>query len=200
MTRHPIFLIGWIILSMLAAFRLHAQEYHFDQFAKGEKIGVLDVERTEQGDRSVIRFRSEIEVSLILTVHVLYRQKVVLENGILTKARITVRKNGKPDKQVITRRQDGKYLVELDGKSSIVHRDSIGFPAVMLYLEEPEGIEEVFSTYYGDFNPIRKASDEYHLSVDDKGNQNTYVYQEGKLIRAKLHHWLTDIELKRLEQ
>lgn len=172
--------------------------HQYDQFVKNNKVGTLTVRESQNKDRREILIHSELALSFLFKVSLEIEQASVFEKNILQSSSLKVIKNGKPYKNVLALRKNGRYLINLDGKEQWLDRPSISFTSASLYLAPPVQVSEVFSESFGDMNtvaPVPGNKDEYLLTVTSNGYQNRYWYTGHQLVRAVIGHWLAPVTL-----
>jgi len=192
--------IIFFIPIVFICFSTYAQDHIFDQYIRNNKVGTLSVfiEENQARNEKIVRIESKVSVSMLfLSAKVEYEGKVKYRDGKLISAEVQICRDGNPyqDAETIFRRNH--YLAIIDGEEKRINRDIITFSSLLLYSREPKNIDEIYAEIDGVFNQIEyHGRGKYELHLRGSRN-NFYTYRNGRLIEAKLDHWLAPIHLKR---
>ena len=190
-------LILFFPLLLLAAPRATAQRFHFDQYVNGNKVGELTASRSQQGEQTVFRIRSQVEAQVVFAIDVRFELESVFQQGILQHSEVKIYRNDKLKEHALTRREGNRYRLTHDGKTSWLDHPGIQETSATIYFEEPLGTSSVFSEQYGNFSPLRREKPGvYRMSPPSKNQDNVYHYREERLAEVEVGHWLATIMFK----
>ncbi|TVQ49237.1 MAG: hypothetical protein EA362_04735 [Saprospirales bacterium] len=177
-----------------------AQEHVFDQYIRNSKVGTLSVfiEENPSKKEKTVRIESKVNVSMLfLRAKVEYEGKVIYRDGRLITADIQICRDGSTYQEAETHWKGRYYLAVIDGNEKRINKEMIQFSSLLLYAKEPRNIREVYAEIDGIFNRLEHLGrGRYELHLSGSRN-NYYTYRNGKLVEAKLDHWLAPIQLKR---
>ena len=182
---------------LLGAFHGISQTHSYDQIIRGKTVGQLIIEVKSNDDNLKIKVESDVNVNfLFLKTEVEYDGKASYKAGKLMHAHIKICRDGELHQEGETTYGNHHYKAVIDERQKMIPKEKIEFSSLLLYVKEPEGIKEVYAEVDGIFNPIEyKGNGEYELKLEGSRN-NYYTYRNGKLVEAKLDHWIAPIHLK----
>ena len=193
-----LFLAFVIILSAQSSL-LYAQERVYDQYIRNSKVGILMVSNSNDSGSGLktISVESEVEVNLLLLkAQIDYWGTAKFKDAVLQSAEVKVLRDGDLNQIAVTQKKRNRYQIEKDGEKKWIHEPQIRFTSMMLYIQEPVGIDRVYAEADGIFNNlIYRGSGKYELILQGSRN-NFYYYENGVLVRAKLDHWIAPVTLK----
>jgi len=141
-------------------------------------------------NQKVIKISSHFDVHLFITVHVKYDMNCNYENGKLVESSVMTYKDGDLHSSSKGQADNGSYKTIEDGEES-THKGAISYSGGMLYFNEPQGINNVFSEIHATEKPIKMISKgHYMISDPETGHTNQYLYQDGVLQKAIIDHSL----------
>lgn len=185
-----------LILSGLLSGQAQDQQYVLS--VKGKETGLLKVWEERAPDYRTIKVETEVTANLLfLNIDVKYYLESTYQEGVLQRSRATTYVNGKKKKNVKIRLRKGRYRI-IQEKEVAFHDQPIHYSGALLYVEEPNKTDRVFSEMDGHYKSIRsKRPHQYLLTEPDGGRQNEYFYAEGILEKAVIDHSLLDFEVQR---
>lgn len=193
-------LATWVFiwLFLLSTPLLHAQLYNYHQYIKNSKVGTLTAEKIADSTRTQYIIDSDVTVHYGFgKIEVIYHAEAFYENGRLIKSWVRVQKNGNLRDYSETWSNGEGYMAQVDGEESKLPWKEIKYSSLMLYLDEPLGIDSVYSEAHGRKNVlINEGAGHYKVNVSINNNINEYQYNRGILQKAVLDHWLAAIHLK----
>ena len=177
---------------------LERETLSFDVIYKDEPIGILKAERKKSSDRTLYTSSTHIKTRILLVkkVNVRYNFEVAYEIGKLQQSKVVIKVNKGRREEILTEKEDGKYKVTLVDEDRFFITESIDHSTIMLYFEEPEGFEKTFSEQTGNFNAIRKIKEGVYIKRNEKGRENTYHYENGKLSYVKVDGGIIEFEIR----
>ena len=191
----------FIWLFLLSTHFLHAQRYQYHQYVKNSKVGTLTAKKIVDSTQTQYIIDSDVTIHYGLgKVEVIYHAEAKYDNGRLLKSWVRVEKNGNLREYSETWTDGEAYVAQVDGEKSNLPWDEIKYSSLMLYLDEPHGIDSVYSETHGKKNALIDEGDgHYKVDVTINNNINEFHYHDGVLEKAVLDHWLAAIHLKLIE-
>ncbi|WP_145711502.1 DUF6134 family protein [Chitinophaga japonensis] len=178
--------IGWC---MLMAAQLPAQVHHFEIRLGSRVIGVIDARSNTSGAARHMLIRSRIETRLLSKFTDISCE---YNNNVLTQSRV-LRSNGGKDgdgKEVTTRREGARYLVNLEGEQSTLQTAEIRHSVSDLYFTEPRQITRIYSETLGRFLSLKALGNGAYELLLPEGKKNIYRYRKGALVEVEVNHAL----------
>lgn len=196
--RSHIFFVIQVVALMLTMSYLLAQEVNFKVLQNNNKIGWIQLRKTDSGASSTIELESEIKKRLIFLISVIERQQVLFNDGIMMKSYVyrKVNDNIKMNKHTVF--AGNYYEVNNDNFSERISIQRIHYNQLSLYFKEPVNISQVYSDSYQQFLPIVKMGNSCYKVLMPDGNVNYYYYRNGACIRVKVEHSLFTVEFIRV--
>jgi len=194
---HRVFLLFFLLSTPL----LQAQRYHFHQYIKNSKVGTLTAQKITDSTRTQYIIDSDVTVNYGLgKIEVIYHAEAFYENDQLAESRVRIEKNGELRDYSETWSNGEGYIAQIDGEKNELPWKEIKYSSLMLYLDEPQGIDSVYSESHGRKNAlIHEGEGHYKVDVAINNNINEFQYSAGVLQKAVLDHWLAAIHLKLIE-
>jgi len=174
-----------------------AQTLYYNVFKGDNRIGLMKVERTEDGSQGV-RYKIETEV----TFRVFKEFKVestfesIFQTGQLTYGKTLNLLNGNERESSRVIWNGSEYICERESKQKVL-KQPIGYTIVQLYFEEPLTQDSVFSERFISpcFVEKAKSPHQYLIHLPD-GKNNLYTYQNGVCTEVKVDLFLATIYFK----
>lgn len=191
-------ILASILLLACGLSSIHAQDQQYVLSVKGKETGLLKVWEEKAPDRRTIKVETEVNANLLfLHIDVKYYLESTYEAGILQKSKATTYVNGKKKKNVKIRLRNGRYRIAQQKEISF-HDRPIHYSGALLYVEEPQKTDQVFSEMDGRYKPIQSERPHHYLLTEPgSGRQNEYFYAEGILEKAVIDHSLLDFKVQR---
>ncbi len=191
----------FIWLFLLSSPLLHAQRYHYHQYIKGNKVGTLTAQKIADSSGTRYVIDSDVTLNYLLgKTEVIYHAEANYERNRLVKSTVRVEKNGNLRDYSETWRNEEGYWAQVEGEKIKLPWNGIEYSALMLYLDEPQGIDSLYSEAHGRKNKVIYTGEgHYKVDVAANNNINEFQYKKGILQKAVLDHWLAAIHLKLIE-
>lgn len=189
----------WLLLS--SSVGAQHQRTYYDLTVKNKEAGVLIVDyQSDARGREFIRVYTDLKVQFILSVHLIFDIRATYHHGHLFRAHSRVTKNGKPHSRASFWEEDGKRWAMLEGDTLELDAPSIAYSSALLYIQEPRGLDFLYSEVNATFNPVCYAEEGcYEVRLPYKKQTNEYCYEDGEMVRGKLDHWLAPVLIERRE-
>lgn len=142
-------------------------------------VGYIEFSRTDSADLDVYNMKMQVQVDLKLyTIRILDHKQAIYSDGILEYARMDRRLQNRELKRKITKRSGGKLYS--DGEKPIdPETDEIRFSTLLMFTQEPDGINMVYSEGQLRSCPLEKVGNHHYRIVHPEGHSNDYFYNNG---------------------
>ncbi|HEU4553956.1 MAG TPA: DUF6134 family protein [Chitinophaga sp.] len=174
---------------MAVSIQLQAQTHTFEIRLGSHAIGTVEARCNVNGNARHLEIKSKLETTFITKFTDIYCD---YNNNVLVQSHVTRSsgKNSDDSKNVTTRREGNRYLINADGEKSALNNVEIQHSVSDLYFAEPRQISRVYSETLGKFLALKALGNgEYELSLPD-GKKNYYRYQKGTLKEVEVNHTL----------
>ena len=170
-----------------------SQVLEYDIQLGSRSVGTLIVTPSNLKSKD-FAIRMDAEMSLPLTaVHSVFDVK--FEGGILKKAEMVQKMNGKVREKAIITRNGIQYEMNIDGIQKTMQRE-VTYTIAKLYHFEPKDVKEVFSERFGAYATIAEVAPHlYEITLPDK-NRNTYRYENGICVEMTSKHSLARVTFR----
>ena len=173
----------------------------FDIVAFDMVVGQLDVMKVSYGESVFYSSKTKVNVDVIKEFEVLFDFNVNFTDKKMQNSSIKASVNGDVYANTETKKQsDDLYYVFKEGKKNKELDDQIEFATVQLYFEEPKNITKCYAEQQGSFNTITPLGDHSYKMKNEKGRENKYYYENGKLKKAVIDSGLKEFEIVAKEQ
>lgn len=191
MKNYIFILFAFILLTS----QLNAQTLVYDITSSNNQLGQLSVTKTQEKDLINIEMTSEVNAHLFISIDLKYRLTANYRNGSLIFSSVTTYLNGKLNSSSTTEKTGENYSVKKDGHLSKLYYP-IFYSGVLLYLQEPINVSNVYS----EFDNIKKPIEDlvhgiYQLDDPKSGHLSKYYYSNGRLMKATIGHSLMTFTL-----
>jgi hypothetical protein len=164
----------------------------------GVNIGEFSVSQTDNNGNVNIEAITDVKVKFLFSYRIKYVQQTVYDQGILQSSHIETYKNGKLNSNMWLKLQNNSYLLVLDNDTTVIN-ESITYSGSLLYFNEPDGIKKIYKERSSEMKKINPVDEHVYSIRDEKDREiNRYLYENGILQYAKMHHPLGTMELKRV--
>lgn len=176
-----------IVLSALALLcttemRVVAQEYYYDAYFRGDKVGYMKVVKQQEGAITTIHSETNLEVSLVMNVTFFMIFDSEFDQGNLRRSLAKSYRDGDLEGKSTGSRSGDRYIVDQDGERKMVHAPEIVHTVINIHYGRPSGTNQVFSERWGEFLLFEQERDgRYGLHLPN-GNVNYYTYS-GNVVR-----------------
>ena len=171
-------------------------KYNMEMF--GTKIGEFSVTQNDENGILKIEAISDIKINLLFSYRVKYIQNTVYEQGVLKNSCVKTYKNGQMNSDIWLKLEKNFYLLVIDGDTTVIH-NSITYSGSLLYFNEPLGIKQFYKERTAEIRQITQSGEHTYIVKDEKERElNRYIYENGVLEYASMHHALGTLVLKRI--
>ncbi|QEC66902.1 sterol desaturase family protein [Panacibacter ginsenosidivorans] len=169
---------------------------HYAIMQGSNKIGWMNIEKTDSSNLSSIRSESETKKRMITLFTFNEKQESVFENGLLIKSYVYRKINNEIKFDQQTAYTGNQYIIRKTKNDEHIPISGIYYNQLSLYFSEPVNIKQVYSDFFHVMLTIEKNKDGmYKLTLPD-GNINYYLYTNGICTYVKIVRSLFTIEFK----
>jgi len=174
------------IFSLSLSLSAHSQLMIYDVVKGSKKIGNVTVEISNENDQVKYKINSLVKFKILFSFTVKYQMEEKFYNGTLTwgKAHNTLNKRVQKETEIY-QNEAGKYVVNIDGVSSVTDEKEIVYSVSKLYTDEPVGMTKVFSQSFGRYLTLTKT-DDHTYELDSPDGINYYTYENGVCKEVKV--------------
>ncbi|MBN2634659.1 MAG: hypothetical protein JXR61_00210 [Prolixibacteraceae bacterium] len=163
------------------------------------EIGEFFVSQMTNSQKVTIEAITDVKINFPFSYRIKYIQKTVYDQGVLQSSHVETHKNGKLSSIIHLKREDGIYLLNNNGDTTIV-RNSITYSGSLVYFNEPKGVENIYKERSAEIKQVIPIDEHVYIIRNKKGKEiNRYCYKDGILQYAKMQHALGTIELNRMK-
>jgi hypothetical protein len=187
-----VFIVG------LGGFSAYGQEKTFNYAIKrgGSVIGSLQLLSKDSGAIRILKLKSAVKTSMILSIDVTAREEAFYQNGIMYYSLVYRNVNGDVKVNKTHRLSGKKYLVSQHGKTESTSVFPIKHNILSLYLSEPVGLNEVYSDNHQRMLKIEKTGPHVYKVRLPEGNSQNYYYRNGVCNRIEVNNTLYTIVME----
>jgi len=153
----------------------------FDIVHNEKVLGELNATKSAIDNRTLYESQTVIGTRLIKKIEVRHELQVEFKSDLLEMAKVVTTVNGKPHATVKTKRVGSTYQFYKNGKLCKTFSGSIGYSAIMMLFDDPQGIGEAYSEGAEKFCAIVPAGHCTYQKVNSKGRKNKYSYKNKDL-------------------
>jgi hypothetical protein len=197
--RKIMFIMG-LLLFFLASFSANSNKStaRYSMRFSDIEIGEFFVSQMTNNQKVTIEAITDVKINFPFSYRIKYIQKTVYDQGILQSSHVETHKNGKLSSIIYLKREDGIYLLNNDGDTTIVH-NSITYSGSLVYFNEPIGVENIYKERSAEIKRVIPIDEHVYIIRNKKGKEiNRYSYKDGILQHAEMRHTLGTIVLKRI--
>lgn len=166
-------------------------------FYKGDLVGEMTCTRSDNGRSVSYQTESNISTRILVKVNVESFFAATYQNGHLEQSRVNLEVNNRSQAQSRTVRSGSAYDFYSYGEKENEIHSTIGYSAIKLFFEEPQGVRQAYSEERGTFLGIQPAGNHAYDKIDEKGRASRYYYQNGILSRCTLTSGWATFEMVR---
>ena len=173
--------LSFCIILFLIALGAHSQSLSlkYNIQLKDDVIGILNVKRMIQGNKTSYLLDSKIQIQKVMTFDITYNLVTNYENGKLISSTNRQTTNARMKTNSSTVWEGNKYLVTVGSDRKYIKEKMIDYSLALLYFNEPIGKTKVWSDSFGKFLRIKPDGvHRYELQLPD-GKKNYYNYKFG---------------------
>jgi len=190
--------LTFIALLTVPCLCLSAQQLSFSILKGDKRIGVQRITQTQTGSETHYRLKGDASFWAMGKKKLSFISTCVVEDDMVKRAEVKEIVNDKIRSHTVIE-CDGNsatFISESDDETSQVSR-SIPAITISLLMEEPVGVDEIFSERYGEFLKLESmGSGQYALHMPN-GRTNIYSYNDDGCQSVAVDHWFANIEFVR---
>ncbi len=177
---------------------LTAQQLSFSILKGDKRIGVQRVTQSQSGTETHYKLKGDASFWAMGKKNLSFISTCIIEGNAVKHAEVKEIVNDKIRSHTILE-CDGNsatFISECDKETSEIDR-SIATTTITLLMQEPVGIDEIFSERHGAFLRLESIGNgEYALHMPN-GRTNIYSYNEEGCQSVTVDHWFANIEFVR---
>ena len=186
----------FVLLLFLGQSSQHKVQKTYSIIFRGDKAGELKSSRWEEDGATIFENQSLVNIKMLTTLEVRYRQRAVFDGQGLKVANYTLWINDKMHKSSVVKREGSVYRATINGNKHIIS-SPITYSSSCLMLTEPNQNQLVFSEQLAEFHTVVEVAPNQFKKTASDGKVNSYRYtSDGVLKYAKLDGGLMNFELK----
>lgn len=175
------YLVPFLLLSMLNPNNELSNSEHktFDIVNKKGSIGFIELERIVNDNTTTYNINSRVETRILLRFRAKGKEKAVYRNDTLIFSSVYRKLNNKVKVNQIITLVDKSYFLSTNKNREELNIDVIKCSLVMLYFEEPKGVDKVYCEklkIYLNVVPMKNGT--YKVNFPN-GNYNIFHYMHG---------------------
>ncbi|MGB0431296.1 MAG: DUF6134 family protein [Bacteroidia bacterium] len=172
----------------------------FDIVAFDMVLGKLDVMKVSHGENIYYSSKTKVHFDVIKSFDVLFDFNVNFSLGQMQNSIIKASVNGDVYTNTQTKKVYNSYHVYKEGEKAKEITDPIDFSTIQLYFDEPIQKTQCYAEQQGSFNTITPLGNHSYKMKNEKGRENIYYYENGKLKKAVIDSGLKEFEIVAKEQ
>jgi len=187
-----------ITLLISLSFLLKAQELKYKISFANSDIGILTVKQTKVGHSTFIKVTSESEIKFFFTLNIKYNLTCKYTDNTLVSSSVHTYINDKLQHSSVTTKIDDHYKVVKDGEALNINYP-INYSEALLFVKIPKHLTSIYSELAAFNKNITQIKDnEYHTINPENGYLSEYIYKNGLLQKAVIHHTLLTVRLTKI--
>jgi hypothetical protein len=189
-----IFIILFFFTNSLLAQNSNTLTY--DILRNDKIIGVMKLQKKEEGDKTYLSLTSEVNVNFIINNSIKIKERSIYQNSklIFSECMRSVNENEKLHNKTVYIKDN--YHTENSSLSEILKIPLINFNLHLMYFKEPNSVSTVYSDSFQEMLDIEKLNQQhFNVNLPDGGN-NEYFYKNGRCEKVVVHSTFFTIEMK----
>lgn len=175
------YLVPFLLLSMLNSNNElnNSENKIFDIVNKKGSVGFIEIERIVNDNTTTYNINSQVETRILLRFKAKGKEKAVFRNDTLIFSSIYRKLNNKVKVNQIITLEDKSYFVNTNKNIEQLNINVIKCSLVMLYFEEPKGVDKVYCEKLKTFlNIVPMKNGTYKVNFSN-GSYNIFHYVRG---------------------
>lgn len=167
----------------------------YDILRNDKIIGVMKLQKKEEGDKTYLRLNSDVNVNFIINNSIKINELSIFQNNTLiySESKRLVNEKEKVNKQTVLIKDN--YYAENSSLSTKIKVPPINFNLLLMYFNEPNDISKVYSDSLQEMLNIEKLNHQhFNVNLPDGGN-NEYFYKNGRCDKVVVHSTFFKIEM-----
>lgn len=184
-----------LIILFIPEFNAQNSQLNFDILKNDKRIGVLQIDKTEEFPYTDYEVSTNIEVSFIKKFHVVADEKFRYRKDQLIYSSVRRTINQKPKALKELRFRDDKYVI-FDGKENKIFPESkINSNLVLLYFREPLDFRSVYCDNQQTMLDVMMLNRNQYQIEFPNGVTNTFHYKNGKCVQVDVEATFFRVQL-----
>lgn len=149
-------------------------------------IGAIMINQSATGDSIIYSINCDVKVNFIFSFEVVGKEKYIYKNGTLIYSSLyrTLNNSVKANHSILY--NDGEYTLHTNEKiSSLNIKDAIKYNLMVLYVNEPIGIDYVFCDNQQQMVKVKPIATSIYKVELSKGKYNIFHYDNGRCIKVE---------------
>lgn len=175
------YVMPFLLLSMLNSNNelTNSEDKTFDIINKKGSVGFIKLERIINNNTTTYNINSQVEARILLRFRANSKEKAVYRNDTLIFSSIYRKLNNKVKVNQILTLVDNNYYLNTNKNREQLNIDVVKCSLVMLYFEEPKGINKVYCEKLRTYlNVVPMKNGTYKVNFPN-GNYNIFHYVHG---------------------
>lgn len=153
----------------------------FDIINKGNNVGYIIIEKSSKENTTIYNVNSEVETQFIIKFKAEGKERSVYRNDTLIYSSIYRKLNNKIKVNQTLKFKKGSYAILKGKNESSINLNAITCNLVVLFFEEPLGVEKVYcDKLKKELNIIKLAKGKYKVKFPN-GSYNVFNYKNGQI-------------------
>lgn len=188
------FILVLFIFTKNVAAQTHTLNY--DILKNDKIIGLLKLQKKEDNDRIYLSLVSDVNVNFIINTAIKIKEHSIYHHNKLVYAESKRLVNESERVNNKTSLINGIYHLDKSETSKHLKIPLITFDLLLMYFNEPNNINSVYSGSFQQMLKIDKVSQE-HFNIElPEGGNNEYFYKDGKCTKVVVNNTFFKIEMK----
>ena len=174
-----------------------SQTYRYDAFVFNKKVGD-DVAKKELTDSSIVyKTYGKGKARIIISLEANYYSVSCFLRGTFKYSQSKLIRNGTLKDSVVVRKHNDNYIINIKDEESYVVTTAMPYTGNMMFFQEPNNKESVFSEKKGRYIKIKKIGEHSYKSYDvEAKTESYYYYAYGILTKVILDGGFVEVVLK----
>lgn len=189
------FLVSLLVVFMPMFSIAQNLQFNYKITRNGEEIGLLRLDKTTIGDKSVLLLVSEIKTKIVFPISIFVKESSTFEQGKLVCSSQIRKTNGTMKSERQTRLMGNEYEVTVNGEKKRLSFSTITENLLSLYFQEPIDSKWVYCDSQQCFVKVVKTDDGGYKVQFPNGNVNCFYYKDGVCTKIKIVHSFYSAEI-----
>ena len=182
-------LIGVLIhfTFLLASIPAEAQSLTYKIIWNGKLLGSMEADKKPFNQGYSYSFKSAVTVSFVKRFKIDYYSRCFYQKNDLQEATTRNEVNGQRKDYSHTSKGGQGYVVNKNGKRSILNVSTIHHSLSTLYFQEPLQVSRIFSERHAVMLPVEQTAPHCYVITMPDGKKNTYWFANGICAKAEVN-------------
>lgn len=161
-----------------------------------KEIGKMRLFRQGQANKQFISVHAHIHSKLLLDMFIVSKNEASFKDGVLVHSSVYREINDKVTVNKNTILQGKAYQLTNGEQKTMLNQYPILYNMVLLYVQEPIGVKQVYADYYQQFVAITKIGLHTYKMILPDGAVNTYEYHNNSCRRILVENKLYEVAME----